>query len=240
MKKYLRKLIALVMSMVLCTQVFMTCASAAYTNEKSSGISDVTLSMLADMLADDPAAMNLQLSGNILTYRLNDLIDVRVIETVDDEGTYYLDITEGSIHNLISTNSDKNEVTLDGTPVEVKISESVTCVAVQPMNIGPTKWVYSGTRNVDIKSEDLIKNLAITALISLITSVLSPIAGAIVAVASRIIDHYGILNPYSYVLHTSRTTYFEENYRAYQLVDKFYGNEERTDFIDSITTEHWE
>lgn len=235
MKAYLRKLIALVLTVVLCTQTATLCA--AYSNQQVLGISDVNISMIANALENDPAAKNIQISENVLTYKMNDTTDVKITETNDKNGTHYFDIVEGDIHNTVSINATENRVVLNGKNLDVMALKKDTYVPVRDMRGVNTVWVYSGTRNVNIVAEDAIKNLAVNTLLTLMLSAMGGI-GVTLALAQLVHDAYRDLT--SNTVYVTRTTYFEENYLAYKYVDDYYSNSAKTQLIKTVTTEKWE
>ena len=63
MKTYLRKLVALVLTVVLCTQTVIVCF--AYSDQETLGVSNVSVSMIANALANDPTATDIQISHNV-------------------------------------------------------------------------------------------------------------------------------------------------------------------------------
>lgn len=237
MKTYFRKLVALVLAVVLCSQTVILCSAYAYSDQQILGVSNVSVSMIANALANDPAATDIQISQNVLTYKMGGTTDVRIAEMVDNNGIHCFDIVEGNIHNTLSISAAENRVTLDGVTLDIEIIQSNAYIPAGDMLTANTVWVYSGTRNVNIVAEDAIRNLAVNTLLTLMLSAMGGI-GVTLSLAQVVYTAYQQLT--SNTVYATRTTYFEEHYWAYKYIDKYYSNSSRTNLIDSVTTEHWE
>lgn len=237
MMKHIKKLIAIALTVAIFSQMVSVYA-ASFTPSSSvlnnSDISDVTISTIADAIHSDPAATNIQISENTLTYIMNGTTNVRITETVNN-GVRYFDIIEGEIHDKLSINAFKNIITLNGTPLSLSISQDISRI---PNEAAPlTTWVYSGTRNINIVAEDAIRNLAVNTLLTLMLSAMGGI-GVALSLAQLVWDAYQ--SSTSDTVYATRTTYFESNYWAYKYIDKYYSDSERTKLIETVTTEHWE
>lgn len=234
--KYLRKFIALALTLAISSQMVTVCA--AYSDQQVLNVSDVTIAMIADALTNDPTATNIQISENILTYKMNGTTDVKITETMNSSGVRYIDIIEGKIHNTVSVNVAENSITLDGAPLDIEIIQNTSFIPHRnTMITSGTNWVYSSTRNINIVAEDAIRNLAVNTLLTLMLSAMGGI-GVGLTLAQLILGTYQALT--SDTVYATRTTYFEENYRAYKYIDRYYSNSARTNLIDSVSTEHWE
>ena len=240
MIKHLRKLISITLIIAIFTQTLPAYA-ASFDSTSSAlnnpSISIINISMIANAIMGDPAATDIQISENVLTYKMNGTTNVRIAQIIKNN-VYYFDITEGEIHDIVSINVPKNIITLNGTPLTLEISQYISRIPNEnKMATFSTNWIYSSTRDISIVAEDAIRNLAVNTLFTLMLAAMGGI-GVAIGLAQVIWNSYKDLT--SDTVYASRATYFEENYWAYKYVDRYYSNSARVGTpIDTVTTECW-
>ncbi|MPM31887.1 hypothetical protein SDC9_78444 [bioreactor metagenome] len=209
------------------------------TNSNTATYHEIRLSDLAAAMQKDPLIYDVKLVGNTLTYFMFDGTACSVIEYEGENGSRLFRLREDDREDILTFNSTEQKILLNGAAIEIKIHEEYILwqanVSGSYIDTSSSGWYYYSVSNIDIRAEQVIKNMTTSVLYTLLFYPLGGI-GLGMSLALIVIQAAIDYNSLTKSVYVRRTLYRDLNYMSWKYSDNYYLDEDRTEFVTSVET----
>lgn len=191
------------------------------------------LEELAETLSSGSIISNINISGNTITYTINNEIEASITKR-DEKGISIYTVVEDGKTDVFVINPSSNEAYINGEKLEATVTTTQIPPDAQPM---ADSFVYYGTQSYNVSLTTRVRYATLSAVIFAMQALIFPISVNVSNVASFCISFAQLTQSNSNDIIVLRTTYMHVNYIAYRYYDTYQidGSTATTD-----TFERWE
>jgi hypothetical protein len=175
------------------------------------------------------------LNGNKLTYTLPDGTEAKISERINAEGLREWAITENGRNDVLTFDSAAKKFYLNGKLAEV-VSQEVTMISQMPVDNttqSSSDWYYYSSGEVEIRTDDIVKNTSASVLYALMGAALNPLLGAGISIAITIINAAAAISSLSKAVYVMRDLYRDYNYMSWKAINTYYLDPDYSQYASS-------